>query len=367
MTASKGATGARPSASAGIAGLTKVLGRSLLRPELSALGGCIVAFVVFTVATPLFISQDTFVPATSLAAQYGIVAVGVTLLMIGGQFDLSVGAIVGLTGWSMYFFGQELGLPPEITILLALAFGTALGFINGFIVVRTGLASFIVTLATQMVYRGLLTMQTAGMPIVIRFPTQYSQLLSGTELGGYRMSLLWFLVATLIATWFLLRTQTGNWVFSIGQNPQAARNLGVPVERTTLLLFCISGFTSALAGVILATQYASIDAGRGAGWELYAIAITVIGGTLLTGGYGSVVGTVFGAVFYAIVQGGLILMGIQGYWVDTLFGAVLIGAVLVNRLIVTRVMTAPETAIAESGGAAGESLPPPSPGAEVAS
>ena len=109
----------------------------------------------------------------------------------------------------------------------------------------------------------------------------------------------------------------------MGQNAQAARNLGVPVARTTVLLFSISGFTSALAGVIMASQYASVDAGRGVGWELYAIAITVIGGTLLTGGYGSVIGTVLGALFYAIVQGGLILIGVQGYWVNILFGIVL--------------------------------------------
>jgi simple sugar transport system permease protein len=324
-------------------GTTVKLRRLLLRSELSAIAGCVFAFIVFSLATPLFLSHDTFIPATSLAAQYGIVAVGVTLLMIGGQFDLSVGAIVGLTGWAMYFFGQQLNLGPLLTIVLSLAFGTSLGFLNGAIVVRTGLASFIVTLAMNMVYRGFLTMQTSGMPIVVRFPEEFARILSGPIVGGYRISLVWFILATIVATWFLLRTRTGNWVFAIGQNRLASRNLGVPVGRTTLLLFSISGFTSALAGVIMATQYSSIDAGRGVGWELYAIAITVIGGTLLTGGYGSVIGTVLGAIFYAIVQGGLILVGIQGYWVNILFGIVLIIAVLLNRLIVANMMASPET------------------------
>ena len=314
----------------------------LLRSELSAVAGCVLAFVAFSLATPLFLSHDTFIPASSLAAQYGIVAVGVTLLMIGGQFDLSVGAIVGLTGWAMYFFGQQMNLNPVLTIVLSLAFGTSLGLLNGVIQVWTGLASFIVTLATSMVFRGFLTMQTSGMPIVVRFPAEFAQVLSGPVLGGYRISLVWFMLATGVATWFLLRTTTGNWVFAIGQNRLAARNLGVPVGRTTVLLFSISGFTAALAGVIMATQYSSIDAGRGVGWELYAIAITVIGGTLLTGGYGSVIGTVLGAIFYAIVQGGLILVGIQGYWVNILFGVVLIIAVLLNRVIVANVMASPE-------------------------
>jgi simple sugar transport system permease protein len=325
----------------------------LIRPELASLTGVVVAFIFFSLATPLFLATATFVPATSLAAQFGIVAIGVTLLMIGGQFDLSVGAIVGLTSWSMYLFGQQLALPPELAILAALAFGTGLGLVNGVVVVRTGLASFIVTLATAMVYRGALTMQTAGMPIVVDFPEQFSELLSGTNIGGYRMSVLWFLLIAGIATFFLMRTTTGNWVFSMGQNPQAARNLGVPVGRTTVLLFSISGFTAALAGIIMASQYGSVDAGRGIGWELYAIAITVIGGTLLTGGYGSVIGTVLGALFYAIVQGGLILIGVQGYWVNILFGVVLILAVLLNRVMVQAMMRRPADAGDEPDGIAG--------------
>ena len=334
-----------------------------IRPELASIAGVVAALIFFSFATPLFLSTATFVPATSLAAQFGIVAVGVTLLMIGGQFDLSVGAIVGLTSWSMYLFGQQLSLPPELAILAALAFGTGLGLINGIIVVKTRLASFIVTLASAMVFRGFLTMQTAGMPIVVDFPDQLTQLLSGTGLGGYRMSVLWFVLIAVVATFFLQRTTTGNWVFSMGQNPHAARNLGVPVGRTTILLFSVSGFTAALAGVIMASQYGSVDAGRGIGWELYAIAITVIGGTLLTGGYGSVIGTVLGAFFYAIVQGGLILIGVQGYWVNILFGVVLVLAVLLNRVMVSAMMRRPADGSEEDAPEVSPDAPMPSSGA----
>lgn len=140
----------------------------------------------------------------------------------------------------------------------------------------------------------------------------------------------------------------------------APRNLGVPVGRTTVLLFSISGFTAALAGVIMASQYGSVDAGRGIGWELYAIAITVIGGTLLTGGYGSVIGMVLGAFFYAIVQGGLILIGVQGYWVNILFGVVLILSVLLNRVMVSAMMKRPTESQDESDtpGASLDGAPP---------
>jgi simple sugar transport system permease protein len=320
-----------------------VLRRMLQRPELASLGGLVSAFAVFSIMRPdLFLTQDNGINVASLAAQYGIVAVGVTVLMIGGHFDLSVGTIVGLTGWAMYYFGNVLGLPPIVTILCTLAFGAMLGAVNGIIQVRSGLPSFIITLATSLVYRGILTMNTSGFPVVVKFPASYAQAIAGKHLFGYRMSLLWFLVVAVLATLFLLRTRMGNWVFAIGQNPTAAKNLGVPLARTTVTLFALSGFTSGIAGVVVAVQYFSIDANRGVGWELIAIAMTVIGGTLLTGGYGSVIGTVLGAFMYAMVNAGLLLIGLQGYWVNIFLGIVVLVAVLINRVVIDRFVMSPE-------------------------
>ncbi len=325
-----------------------VLRRPLQRPELASLGGLVVAFVVFSILRPdLFLTQENGINVASLAAQYGIVAVGVTVLMIAGHFDLSVGTIVGLTGWAMYYFGNVLGLPPIFTIVFTLAFGAFLGSINGIIQVRTGLPSFIITLATSLVYRGILTMQTSGFPVVVKFPDAYAQVIAGKLLFGYRMSLLWFLVVVALATFFLLRTRMGNWAFAIGQNPSAARNLGVPVARTTVTLFALSGLTSGIAGIVVAVQYFSIDANRGVGWELIAIAMAVIGGTLLTGGYGSVLGTVLGAIMYAMVTDGLLLVGLQGYWVNIFLGVVVLVAVLINRVVINRFVMSPERPAAE--------------------
>ncbi len=166
-------------------------------------------------------------------------------------------------------------------------------------------------------------------------------MIAGKHLFGYRMSLLWFLVVAVMATLFLLRTRMGNWLFAIGQNPTAAKNLGVPVARTTVTLFALSGFTSGVAGVVVAVQYFSIDANRGVGWELIAIAMTVIGGTLLTGGYGSVLGTVLGAFMYAMVNAGLLLIGLQGYWVNIFLGIVVLVAVLINRVVIDRFVMSP--------------------------
>jgi len=346
MTEAK-ATG--PSGPAGLRGATRwAFGparRLLQRPELASLGGLVAAFVVFSILRPdLFLTKDNGVNVASLASQYGIVAVGVTVLMIAGHFDLSVGTIVGLTGWAMYYFGNVLGLPPILTILFTLAVGALLGALNGIIQVRTGLPSFIITLATSLVYRGLLTMNTSGFPVVVKFPASYAQVIAGKLLFGYRMSVLWFLVVAVLATLFLLRTRMGNWTFAIGQNPTAAKNLGVPVARTTVTLFALSGFTSGVAGIVVAVQYFSIDANRGVGWELIAIAMTVIGGTLLTGGYGSVLGTVLGAFMYAMVNAGLLLVGLQGYWVNIFLGVVVLVAVLINRVVIDRFVMSPDKA-----------------------
>src|ERR1700761_5763880 len=317
--------------------------RLLQRPELASLGGLAAAFVVFSVLRPdLFLTHDNGVNVASLAAQYGIVAVGVTVLMIAGHFDLSVGTIVGLSGWAMYYFGNQLGLPPIVTILCSLAFGTLLGAINGIIQVRTGLPSFIITLATSLVYRGILTRNTSGFPVVVKFPASYAQLIAGKLFFGYRMSVVWFIVVAVLATLFLLRTRMGNWAFAIGQNPTAAKNLGVPVARTAVTLFALSGLTSGIAGVVVAVQYFSIDANRGVGWELIAIAMAVIGGTLLTGGYGSVLGTVLGAFMYAMVNDGLLLVGLQGYWVNIFLGVVVLVAVLINRVVINRFVMSPD-------------------------
>ena len=359
MTDADGAGTPRSASSRGATGSTFGLLRRLLqRPELASLGGLAAAFVVFSILRPdLFLTHDNGVNVASLAAQYGIVAVGVTLLMIAGHFDLSVGTIVGLTGWAMFYFGNVLGLPPILTILCALAVGTLLGALNGVIQVRTGLPSFIITLATSLVYRGILTMNTSGFPVVVKFPASYALLIAGKLFFGYRMSIIWFLVVAALATLFLLRTRMGNWAFAIGQNPTAAKNLGVPVARTTVTLFAMSGFTSGVAGVVVAVQYFSIDANRGVGWELIAIAMTVIGGTLLTGGYGSVLGTVLGAFMYAMVNAGLLLVGLQGYWVNIFLGIVVLVAVLINRLVIDRFVMSPDRAALEQPVVVAEARP----------
>lgn len=305
--------------------------RSLfLRPESASIAGALIVFIGFSFGSPLFLDKQTFISVTNLVAELGIVSIGVTLLMIGGHIDLSVGAVVGISAFTAVNLIDTYGVPPSLAFLGALLLSAVLGLINGLIVVRTGLSSFIVTLGTMNVYRGLLTAWTGGFSVSTEISEPFRSIVAGPLLFGFRMSSVWFVLAVVLATILLLRTRLGNWIYAVGQNPQAARNLGVPVERVGVMLFVLSSLGGGAAGLIQLARFQSVDALRGEGMELLAIAITVIGGTLLTGGYGSAIGAMFGALLFGMVQVGLVLVGAPGFYFKTLVGATLVGAVLVN-------------------------------------
>jgi simple sugar transport system permease protein len=298
------------------------------------------------------------VSTASLAADIGIVAVGVTLLMIGGHFDLSVGSVLGLSSFIGVYLVTDLGLPAPVAVIGTLAVASFLGLINGLIVVYTRLHSFIVTLAMMLIARGILVWASGGLPQRLYLPESFANIISGRGLLGFRMSLLWFLIFAAGATFLLLRTRFGNWTMAIGNNEEAARTLGVPLTRTTLILFVISAFGAGLSGLIQAVRFDSVDAARGDGLELVAIAAVVIGGTALTGGFGSVVGTVIGSTVFGMIQVGLLLSGVPGHWFRTAVGVLLVAAVFLNRRLVQTMLTSgkargpsPETTQANGIGA----------------
>jgi len=302
----------------------------LLRPETASIAGALLVFIGFSLASPLFLDKQTFISVTNLVAELGIVSIGVTLLMIGGHIDLSVGAVVGISAFTAVNLINTFTLPAAVAFLVALVFSALLGLINGLIVVRTGLSSFIVTLGTMNVYRGMLTAWTGGFSVSTEISEPLRSIVAGPVLGGFRMSLVWFVITVVAASILLLRTRLGNWIYAVGQNKEAARNLGVPVQRVSVMLFMLSSLGGGAAGLVQLARFQSVDALRGDGMELLAIAITVIGGTLLTGGYGSAIGAMFGAFLFGMVQVGLVLVGAPGFYFKTLVGATLVGAVLVN-------------------------------------
>ncbi len=313
--------------------------RFMLRPEATALAAVVVLFIVFSGLSPdLFPAKPTYISIMAVAAELGIVSIGVTLLMIGGHFDLSVGAVLGLSSYVAVVLMRDLGLSPLLAAPAAVAAGALLGAVNGLLVVRFKIHSFVVTLGTMLVWRGVLISLTGGFPMTVPVPQGFKNAMSGPLLGGFRMSVVWFLALGALATLLLTRTRFGNWVQARGQNEQAARNLGVPVDRVTVILFMLTSALAAVTGVIQVARFSSVDALRGEGMELQAVAVTVIGGTLLSGGYGSVVGTVLGAVTFGMIQVGLVLAGAPGHFFKTLTGLIVVGAVILNTGVARRMM-----------------------------
>lgn len=317
--------------------LAEAFRRLMLRPEATALAAVVGLFIIFSILSPdLFPAKATYISLMSVAAELGIVSIGVTLLMIGGHFDLSVGAVLGLTSYVAVVLMRDYNVPPPIAGLAAVVAGAALGAINGLIVTRFKIHSFVVTLGTMLVWRGVLISLTGGFPMMVAIPPAFKSAMSGPLLDGFRMSMLWFFAIGALGTFLLGRTRFGNWAQALGQNEQAARNLGVPIERVTIALFMITSALAAVAGVIQVARFSSVDALRGEGIELQAVAVTVIGGTLLSGGYGSVIGTVLGAITFGMIQVGLVLAGAPGHFFRTLTGLIVVGAVILNTFVARR-------------------------------
>ncbi len=309
----------------------------LLRPEATSVAALLILFAVFSLLSPdLFPTQQTYISVMAVAAELGIVSIGVTLLMIGGHFDLSVGAVLGLTSYVATELMRDAHLWPIVAAPAAIAVGAALGAVNGALVVRFRIHSFVVTLGTMLIWRGVVITLTGGFPIMVSIPPLFRDVMSGPLLFGFRLSMVWFFAVGVLGTFVLTRTRFGNWIQARGQNEQAARNLGVPVDAVTIILFMITSALAALAGVIQVARFASVDALRGEGMELQAVAVTVIGGTLLSGGYGSAIGTMLGAVTFGAIQVGLVLAGAPGHFFRTLTGLIVVAAVILNTSVARR-------------------------------
>ena len=314
----------------------------LTRPEIGAVIGAVGVLIIFAVwaGDRGFLTVAGTATYLEVAAQVGIVGSAVALLMIAGEFDLSVGSMVGAAGMIVAIGVGEFGLPIWLAVALAFAFALAIGFVNGYLVVTTRLPSFIVTLGTLFILRGV----TIGVTRAITGRTQVGGLNATVEadpfaqiftadIGPFSVAILWWIGLALLATWILLRTPFGNWIFGSGGSAIAARNVGVPVSRVKIILFMATAASAALLAVIQVLSVGSGDVLRGEGKEFEAIITAVIGGTLLTGGYGSAIGTVFGALTLGMTKQGLFFAGVPGDWYQAFLGVLLLLAVIVNNYI----------------------------------
>jgi simple sugar transport system permease protein len=323
------------------------LGRLLARPETGALAGAIVIFLIFFIVAPPFREPSSLATVLYVSSTYGIPAVAVALLMIGGEFDLSAGVAVTSSALVAAMLSYELSANMWVGIAVALVAALAIGFINGYLVVKTGIPSFLVTLGTFFMLRGL---NLAVTKIVTgNVATNDVSDIQGFELGrkvfastftvggvGIRVTLLWWVLFVIIATWVLLRTHIGNWIFAVGGSAPSSRAVGVPVNRVKIGLFMTVGFLAWFTGMHILFDFNTVQSGVGVGNEFIYIVAAVVGGCLLTGGYGSVIGAAIGALIFGMTNQGIVYAGWNPDWFYFFLGALLLGAILFNNFIRSR-------------------------------
>lgn len=341
------------------------------RPEFAAISGAALVFVFFgAVASQSgMFNLDGIINWSQVAAYLGIIAIGACLLMIAGEFDLSIGSMIGFAGMMIAIPSVYFHWPVWLAILFAFTGSMLLGWLNGYLVIKTRLPSFIVTLAFLFILRGLtlaLSILFANRTIVSGIDTLAAQDALATILfrgnvgtglfqamaqagwitmldngdalvKGVPKVLLWWALLAIVSSFVLARTRIGNWIFAVGGDANAAKNVGVPVRQVKIALFVFTAFCACLFATLQVFDVGSAAADRGMQKEFEAIIAAVIGGSLLTGGYGSVVGACFGALIFGVVQIGLTYTDINSDWFRVFLGVMLLIAVVFNNFMRNRV------------------------------
>jgi len=313
----------------------------LKRPEAGALGGAVLVFLFFSVMAPTFRQPAALTTVLYQASTIGIPAVAVALLMMGGEFDLSAGVAVTTSSLAASIFATEVAGNLWAGVIFALLFSLGIGALNGWLLIRTKLHSFLVTLGTFLMLQGLniaitklITGNVATRDIsgMAGFKLGQAIFASTIAIGGVQISIaiVYWLIFVAIATWVLLRTNVGNWIFAIGGQSDSARAVGVPVKRVKVALFMVVGFSCWFLAMHQLFDYNTVQSGAGIGNELLYIAAAVVGGCLLTGGYGSAVGSALGAFIFGMTTEGVIYADWDPDWFQFFVGAMLVLATVVN-------------------------------------
>ena len=291
-------------------------------------------FVILLVGLGLTITTDTFLSLanlTNVARQVsinGILAVGVTFVLLTAGVDLSLGSVVALSGVACATFAHPGDHSVFVPIAVGLLTGAACGLVNGVLVTRGGVAPFIVTLGMMTIARGLALIVSGGRPVANM--SDELTALAGDFLG-IPIPVLCF-AGVALAAWFFLRNfRLGRHIYAVGGNENAARAAGVPVERVKLFAYGLCGLLTGLAGVVLAARITTGQPNAGQAYELDAIAAVVIGGTSLAGGVGTVTGTLLGVLLIGVINNGLDLQGVSSYYQAVIKGVIIVGAVWLDR------------------------------------
>ncbi len=314
---------------------TSPLKRLLSRPELGSVVGALAVLGFFSLAAESFLRASSLSTVLYAASTIGIMAVPVALLMIGGEFDLSAGVLVTTSALASSIFSYRMTANVWVGVGVSLLFTLAIGAFNGLVLARTKLPSFIVTLGTFLMLAGLNlgctklfseTVSTKSISDMDGFSSARAVFASTVTIGGvaFKITILWWIVLVALASWVLLRTRAGNWIFAVGGNKDASRAVGVPVGRTKTGLYMGVALGAWISGQHLLFSYDVVQSGEGVGNELIYIIAAVIGGCLITGGYGSAVGSAVGALIFGMTSKGIVFAQWNPDWFKFFLGAMLL-------------------------------------------
>ena len=318
--------------------------RLLARPEVGALVAAIVIFIFFLIVAPAFRSPASFFTVLYQSSTIGIVAVGVGMLMIGGEFDLSAGVIVTTAGLVNAMFCYQLGINLWVGAILGLVFALVIGFLNGYLVVRTGIPSFLITLGTFFVLQGanlgvtkLVTgsVSTPNINQMDGYQALDAIFASSFKVGTVtiEITVIWWFLFVALSAFILQRTRIGNWIYAVGGNADSARAVGVPVRAVKIGLFMTVSFLGWFIGMHTLYKFDTLQAGNGIGNEFLYIIAAVVGGTLLTGGFGNAIGVAIGAFIFGMTSLCIVYAGWDPNWFRAFLGVMLLLAVMVNLYV----------------------------------
>jgi simple sugar transport system permease protein len=317
------------------------------RPEMGAMVGAIVVFAFFATVAPAFTQPNSIATVLYGSSTIGIMAVGVSLLMIGGEFDLSTGVAVISSALTSAMFSWYFATNVWVGVFVGLAFSLLIGFVNGWLLIKTKLPSFIVTLATFLMLTGInlgVTRLIGGgvsspsISDMDGFQSAKAVFASDIPILGINVKITVFIWIALVAvaTFILMRTKIGNWIFAVGGDENAASAVGVPVAKTKIGLFMAVGFCAWIAGMHNLFAFNVVQSGEGVGNEFLYIIAAVIGGCLLTGGYGSAVGGAIGALIFGMANKGIVYAQWNPDWFKFFLGLMLLLATIVNLIVKKR-------------------------------
>lgn len=286
---------------------------------------------IFSLTSRDFMTLRTWGSVATFASVLGVIALGATVLMVAGEFDLSVGSVAALCGMVFAIGVVKHERSTYAMVALSLGIGAGAGLLNGLVTLGTRIPSFITTLGAMLLWRGVVLGASGGFPISLVEARSGVLLWFGASLGeGFYTAVLWWVALAAGLSWLLHFSAFGNHVLATGGDPAAARGMGVNTTRVKLACFTLSGFLAGLAGLILFSELQDLSPTAGESYELYAIASCVIGGTSLSGGQGGLLGTVLGTLMIGVIQAGLVHAGIDSYWFRSFVGLLLVAAVVLN-------------------------------------